>query len=124
LFLGFVILSDSAYPNNDVMVRIFKGTCLPAAAEAFNRVMCSHRTCVEWGYAKIVQYWAFIDFHKQMKIQLIRVEAMWCIAVFLTNVILCARGYIQISKYFDLPPPTLKEFLDTTMNAYYENLNN
>jgi hypothetical protein len=49
---------------------------------------------------------------------------MWRIAVFLTNSLLCARGYNQICKYFDLPPPTLEDFLDTTMNAYYNHLNN
>jgi hypothetical protein len=124
LFVDFVILGDSAYPNNDVMVSIFKGRNLPAAAEAFNTVMCPLRTCVEWGYSKIVRYWAFVDFHKQMKLQRVRVEAMWRIAVFLTNSLLCARGYNQICKYFDLPPPTLEDFLETTMNAYYNHLNN
>ena len=92
LFIGYVILGDSAYPNNDVMVSVFKGRQLPAAAERFNSVMCPIRTCVEWGYGKIVQYWAFVDFKKQMKIQRVRVEAMWHVAVFLTNALTCARG--------------------------------
>ncbi len=124
MYLGFVVLGDSAYPNNDVMVSIFKGNHLPEAAEAFNRVMCPIRTCMEWGYEKIVRYWAFVDFKKQMKIQRVRVEAMWHVAVFLTNAILCARGGNQISKYFDLPPPTMDQFLDNPMAAYYENINN
>ena len=98
LFIGFVILGDSAYPNNDVMVSVFKGRQLPAAAERFNSVMCPIRTCVEWGYGKIVQYWAFVDFKKQMKIQRVRVEAMWHVAVFLTNALTCARGGNQISS--------------------------
>jgi hypothetical protein len=118
LFNGYYVLGDSAYPNNNVMVSIFRGNNLPAAAEAFNRVMCPIRTCVEWGYAKIVRYWAFVDFKKQMKVQSGRIEAMWRIAAFLTNAVLCAKGYNQISKYFDLPPPTLDQFLDNTMNAY------
>jgi hypothetical protein len=53
-----------------------------------------------------------------MKVQSVWIEAMWCIAAFLTNAVLCAKGYNQISKYFDLPPPTLDQFLDNTMNAY------
>jgi hypothetical protein len=106
------------------MVSIFKGQNLPAASEAFNRVMCPLRTCVEWGYSKIVRYWAFVDYHKQMKIQLVRVEVVWHTAVFLTNSLLCARGYNKICIYFDLPPPKLEEFLDTTMNAYYNKVNN
>ena len=124
LFIGYVILGDSAYPNNDVMVSVFKGRQLPAAAERFNSVMCPIRTCVEWGYGKIVQYWAFVDFKKQMKIQRVRVEAMWHVAVFLTNALTCARGGNQISSYFDLSPPSIVEFLDNTMAAYYDYINN
>ncbi len=47
LFFGFIILGDSAYFNNDVMVSIYKGHRLPAAAEAFNRVMpeYEHHDC-------------------------------------------------------------------------------
>jgi hypothetical protein len=65
----FQVLGDSAYPNNDVMISIYKGQRLPPAAVAFNSVMCPIRTSVEWGYEKVVRYWAFLDFKKQMKIQ-------------------------------------------------------
>ncbi len=58
-----------------------------------------------------------------MKLQRVKVEAMWRIAVFFTNSLRCARGYNQICKYFDLPPPTLEDFLETTMNAYYNHTN-
>jgi hypothetical protein len=54
LFNGFFVLGDSAYPNNDVMLSIYRGRNLPLAVQAFNMVMCPIRTCVEWGYAKIV----------------------------------------------------------------------
>ena len=80
-------------------------------------------TCVEWGYEKIVHYWAFVDFKKQMKLQGVHVEAMWHIAVFLPNTLHCAHGSNQISKYFTLPPPTLKEFLDSVMGAHKEHNN-
>jgi hypothetical protein len=121
---GFFVLGDSAYPNNDVMLSIYRGRNLPLAAQAFNMVMCPIRTCVEWGYAKIVRYWAFIDLKKQMKVRGAQVEAYWRVSAFLTNAILCARGSNQISKYFDPPPPTLEQFLDVTMNAYRNGINN
>jgi hypothetical protein len=66
----------------------------------------------------------FIDFKKQMKVIGARVEAYWRVSAFLTNAILCARGSNQISKYFDPPPPTLEQFLDVTMNAYRNGINN
>jgi hypothetical protein len=46
LYLGFIILGDSAFANNDVMVSIYKRRHLPEAAERFNGVMCSIRTCM------------------------------------------------------------------------------
>jgi hypothetical protein len=110
LFNGFFVLGNSAYPNNDVMLSIYRGRNLPLAAQAFNMVMFPIRTCVECGYAKTVRYWAFIDFKKQMKVRGTRVEVYWHVSAFLTNAILCAWGSNQISKYFDLPPPTLEQF--------------
>jgi hypothetical protein len=65
------------------------------------------------GICKDHAIWAFVDFKKQMKVQSVRIEAMWRIAA-----VLCPKGYNQISKYFDLPLPTLDQFLDNTMNAY------
>jgi hypothetical protein len=122
LFSGFVILGDSAYPNNDVMVSIYKGRHLPEHAEAFNSIMCPIRACVEWGYDKIVRYWAFVVFKKQMKIQWVPVEAMWHIAVFLTNALV--QKEVIISKYFNSPPPSMEHFLDNSMAAHYNYINN
>ena len=72
VFAGFIALGDSAYPNNDVMVSIFKGRhvngqiILPLPAQLFNAAMLPLRTSVKWGYKKIIKYWAFIDFKKQI----------------------------------------------------------
>jgi len=85
IFNGFVVLRDSAYPTNDVMISIYKGRQLPPASVAFNAVMCPIPTAVEWGYEKVVQYWAFLDFKKQMKIQRCVLVSMWHLGVFLKN---------------------------------------
>jgi hypothetical protein len=50
IFHGFVVLGDSVYPTNDVMISIFKGLHLPLASIAFNVVMCPMQTSVGWGY--------------------------------------------------------------------------
>jgi hypothetical protein len=115
LYLGYVILGDSAYPTNDVMVSIFKGRTRPPESQLFNQTISPVRTCVEWGYEKIVKYWAFVDFKKQMKVGLTCIEPMWHLAVFFTNALQCAHRGNQISDYFDLPPPTLGEFLDNVL---------
>jgi hypothetical protein len=107
------ILGDSAYPNNDVMLSVFKGNParLPPHASAFNNIVCPLRTSVEWGYEKIIKYWAFLDFKKQMKIGRSGIIAMWHMAVFLTNVVTCAKGGNQISTYFNLAPPSLENYV-------------
>ena len=116
IFHGFKVLGDSAYPNTDVMVSIYKGQNLPPASVAFNSVMCPIRTCVEWGYEKIVRFWAFLDFKKQMKIQKSAIVPMWHLAIFLTNCLTCANGGNQISKYFGLAPPSLEEYIHNAVN--------
>jgi hypothetical protein len=103
------VLGDSAYPTNDVMISIYKGRWLPTASVAFHAVMCPICTSVEWGYKKVVRYWAFLDFKKQMKIQRSALVPMWRLGVFLTNCLTCAKGGNQISKYFDVAPPSLEE---------------
>jgi len=110
------VLGDSAYPTNDVMISIYKGRQLPPASVAFNAVMCPICTSVEWGYEKVVWYWAFLDFKKQMKIQRSALVPMWRLGVFLTNCLICAKGGIQISKYFDVAPPSLKEYILKSLN--------
>ena len=107
----FQALGDSAYPNCDVMVSIFKGTNLPPASLAFNAVMCPIRTSVEWGYEKVVRYWAFLDFKKAMKIRKSAIVPMWHLAIFLTNCLTCAKRGNQISKYFNVAPPSLDDYI-------------
>ena len=112
----FQVLGDSAYPNIDVMISIYRGRQLPPASVAFNSVMCPIRTSVEWGYEKVVRYWAFLDFKKQMKIQQSAIIPMWHLAIFLTNCLTCAKGGNQISKYFEVTPPSLDEYINNVIN--------
>ncbi len=104
---AFVLLGDSAYPSNDVMNSIFNEQNLPISLVAFNAVMCPIRTSIEWGYEKILYYWTFLDFKKEMKIQGSDLLPMWYLSVFPTNCLTCTIGIgdNRISKYFDLAPP-------------------
>jgi hypothetical protein len=49
-----------------------------------------------------------------MQIEKCNVEAMFHLAVWLTNVKTCVRGGNQISQWFDCEPPTLDEYLTKT----------
>jgi hypothetical protein len=108
IFLSFIVLGDSAYLNNDVIVSVYKGHPLPQASAAFNGVMCLIQTCVDWGCKKIVQYWAFLDFTKQMKIQQSAIISMYHLAVFFMNCLYCANGGNKISSILIWHPLPLK----------------
>ena len=111
-------LADSAYPTTNWTLSLFKrlpGQNLPPDRHAFNSTYSPMRTCVEWGYEKVVRHWAYIDFKKQMKIEKVRMEAMWHAAFWLTNVITCIRRGNQISEYFELLPPPVEEYLAKTL---------
>ena len=111
-------LADSAYPTTNWTLSLFKrlpGQNLPPDRHAFNTTYSPMRTCVEWGYEKVVRHWAYIDYKKQMKIERVRMEAMWHVAFWLTNVITCIRRSNQISEYFELLPPTAEEYLAKTL---------
>ena len=112
---NFKALGDAAYPNNDVMVSIYKGINIIDEAAAFNAVMSPIQTSVEWGFEKIVKYWAFLDFKKGMKIQKSGIIAMWQLCVFLTNCLTCANGGNQISMYFGVAPPKLEDYIRNVM---------
>jgi hypothetical protein len=51
-----------------------------------------------------------------MKIQQSAIIPMWYLAIFLTNCLPCAKGGNQISKYFDVPPPSLDEYINNVIN--------
>lgn len=109
--LAAVVFADSAYVNNTVMISMFRGRALPAWALAFNKVMSRPRTSVEWGYNQVCRNFAYVDWTKQLKIELMPVEAIWHIGVFLTNCLTCHNGGNQISDFFQCDPPTLEEYL-------------
>ena len=115
----FCMLADSAYGNNDIVIALFKRRrgelTLPLVRRTFNSLLSPIRTEVEWGYEKIVRDWAMIDFEKKIQIEKCNVEALFHLAVWLTNVKTCARRGNQISKWFNCEPPTLDEYLTKTL---------
>ena len=50
---------DAAYPINQHLLGPFKGINLTAQELEFNRQMSSVSQCVEWGFIKVIQLFAF-----------------------------------------------------------------
>ncbi|KAF4038818.1 DDE superfamily endonuclease [Phytophthora infestans] len=57
----YLVFADSAYPNNNIMMTMFRGRNLTPWATAFNKRMAKVRVSVEWGYAQMAQNFAFLD---------------------------------------------------------------
>ena len=106
----FAVYGDPAYPLKEYILCPFKGANLTPEEGQFNSQMSSVRECVEWGFGKIVQLWAFLDFKKNLKLLLQPVAKYYILGGLLTNCHTCVYGS-QTSDYFDLAPPTLEDYL-------------
>ncbi|ETI51478.1 hypothetical protein F443_05166 [Phytophthora nicotianae P1569] len=107
----FVFYGDPAYGRQAHIVAPFKGATLSRDEQVFKRRMSEVRVSVEWGFGKIVRYWAFVDFPKNQKLYLQRLGKMYTMGAFLANVHTCFYGS-QTSSFFELTPPRIEEYLN------------
>ncbi|KAH7941320.1 hypothetical protein HPB49_012289 [Dermacentor silvarum] len=73
----FVIYGDPAYPLRPLLMKPYGGARLTSMEEQFNAAMSAVRQCVEWGFAKIILQFAFVDFKKNQKLFLQAVPRMY-----------------------------------------------
>ena len=60
----YVLYGDPAYGLTQNILAPFKGARITANEQAFNKKMSKVRISVEWGFGKIMQYFAYLDFKK------------------------------------------------------------
>jgi hypothetical protein len=111
IFGGYYIYGDPAYPISKWIISGYRGTNLDEEKELFNAAMSRVRQGVEWNFGRLKTLWGFITFKMQQKIMLSNVGSVVLVAMFLTNCNCCYQGGNQISTYFNMQPPTLKEYL-------------
>ena len=107
----YVIYGDPAYPVRRHILAPFRGARLTPDEECFNKDMSTVRTSVEWGYGKIVRYFAFLDFNKNLKVLLQPVGKMYVVGAILANCHTCLYRS-QTGDFFDLDPPSLETYLN------------
>ncbi|TPX65512.1 hypothetical protein CcCBS67573_g08109 [Chytriomyces confervae] len=78
--------------------------------ENFNASMSSVPVSVEWGFGLIEKYWAFCDYHKNLKLWIQPVGVYYSVACILTNIHTCMNGGNQISDFFKILPPSAQEY--------------
>lgn len=100
---------DTGYPLRKFLIVPFKGA-LTRREKKVNKIMSALRVSVEWGLAKIVQVFPFVDFKKNLKIYKQGVSKYYKVATILTNCHTCLYGS-QVSDYFECDPPMLEDYL-------------
>ena len=71
--------------------------------------MSAVRIAVEWIFADLVDYFAFLDFKKNLKIGLSAIGKIYIVCALLRN----SHNILYnstTSKYFDDQPPTLQQY--------------
>lgn len=106
----YVLYGDPAYGMSAHVISPFKGAHLTQLQKQFNRQMSDVRVSVEWGFGKIIQYFSYLDFRKNLKVLLQPVAKYYTVGTLLTSCHTCLYGSTT-SSFFDLEPPTLEEYL-------------
>lgn len=107
---AYCIFGDQAYPLRPQLITPYKGNNLTEEQADFNRQMSEVRISAEWGFQKVLQLFAFVDFKKNLKVQLQPIAAYYLCATILTNCHTCLNRSVA-SFFFDVRPPTLAEYL-------------
>ena len=103
------IYGDPAYPIRPQLLGPFKGAHVTADQHSFNKDMSKVRISVEWIFGDIVNYFAFLDFKKNLKIGLNAIGKMYLVCALLHNARTCLYKNTT-STYFNVEPPKIEEY--------------
>lgn len=74
-----------------------------------DKSMSAVRISVEWLFGDIASTYKFIDYKKNLKMELSSVGKMYIVAAILRNALKCLYGN-STSSFFYLSPPSLQEY--------------
>ena len=97
------VYCDPAYPLRVHLQGPFKGAHLTPAEPQFNKAMSQVRVSVEWLFGDIINYFALLDFKKNLKIGLSPVGKMYIVCALLRNAHSCLYQSSP-SKFFGIDP--------------------
>jgi hypothetical protein len=112
---AYYLYGDSGYPIREYLISPFRGRLSPEQ-QSFNSAMSKVRVSVEWGFGKLIQLFAFLDFKKNLKLYKQSVGKAYLVAAILTNAHTCLYGS-QTSTKFECQPPTLRQYIANDINA-------
>lgn len=78
---------------------------------AFNRAMSKARVVLEWMFKEVKTIWNFVDNPRKQRFLKAPIWVTYMNAMLLMNMRTCYGN--QVSRYFDLKPPTLAEYINS-----------
>ncbi|SCU81144.1 LAFA_0C02960g1_1 [Lachancea sp. 'fantastica'] len=102
----YKVYGGPAYRSSDVLVVGYKGQMLTQDEKKQNKIMATSRVSVEWFFGAVKNNFCIFNSSGVRGC-----GAYFLIATFLTNIKHCLEGS-QASKYFQVVPPTLEEYMD------------
>ena len=103
------IYGDPAYPLRLQLQAPFRGPRLTNNQALYNKSMSKVRVAVEWVFADITNYFAFLDFKKNLKMGLSAVGKMYISCGILRNAHTCLY-HSTTTDFFQINPPTIREY--------------
>ena len=103
------IYGDPAYPLRPHLQDPFRNAPLTEEQQTWNQRMSSTRVSVEWLFGDIINYFKFLEFKKNLKIQLSSVEEMYIVCTLLKNARNCLYGS-STSNFFQVDPSNIEDY--------------
>ena len=103
------IYGDLAYPLRVHLQKPFRGPGLTQHQKLYNTAMSKVRISVEWVFGDILNYFAFLDFKKNLKIGLSAVGKMYISCALMRNAHSCLY-HSTTTDYFHIDPPKLRDY--------------
>ena len=98
------LYGDPAYPLGVHLQAPFRGNNITPQMAIYNKAMSEVRIAVEMLFGNISNYFKFIDFKRQMKVNLSSVGKMYVVCALLEDAQTCLYGN-QVSEMFGIDPP-------------------
>ncbi|KXS11130.1 hypothetical protein M427DRAFT_102802, partial [Gonapodya prolifera JEL478] len=109
----YQVYGDPAYlPGNGHLAGPWKLVHLSDAQQEFNSRNSAVRVSIEWAWEKPATLFAFLNYYRNLRVELSPVGLYYSIGILLTNAHTCLYGS-QTGERFGLTPPTLEEYLKT-----------
>ena len=103
------LYGDPAYPLRVHLQGPLRGNNLTTQMELYNKSMSEVKVAVELLLGNITNCFKFIDFKRQIKVNLSPVGKMHFVCALLENAQTCLYGN-QVSQMFGIEPPTLSDY--------------